>query len=73
MKKFNEIRLDHNGDEDDIVIQCNSIHLERMDMGYWSLLVHRGDRLVNLQINSETPIEVEMVENELGVKVIKQT
>lgn len=71
-RKYHEIRLDREGQEDDIVIQCDQIHLERMDRNLWSLLVYQGDKRVNFNIIAQqSGIMVETLENELEVKVIE--
>ena len=71
-KKWNEIRLDEDTQEDDIVISCDSIHLERMNKGFWSLLVWKGNKFTKFYIiNRQEGLMVELVENQLKTKVIK--
>jgi len=71
-KKWNEIRLDMEGKEDDIVIDCDSIHLERMDDNFWWLGIYKGDKRVAFHIITEQDgLNVRLVENELKTKIVK--
>jgi len=71
-KKWNEIRLDEQGDEDDIVIDCDSIHLERMDHNCWWLGVYKDNKRVAFNIiATQEGIMTELVENGLKTKIVK--
>lgn len=39
-----------NGAVDDVVIDCDQVHLEQMDDGVWSLILYRGDERVAFMI-----------------------
>ena len=71
MKKYNEIRLDREQKNDDIVIDCDSIHLERMDNNFWWLGIYKGKKRTAFNIfATESGIDVELVENGLKSKII---
>lgn len=68
---FNEIRLDEHGKHDDIVIQCDSIHLEQMDNNSWWLGVYRGDKRICFSIfANQSGIVTQTQEDELGIKIV---
>ena len=70
MKKHHEIRLDGGGNEDDIVLQCDEIHLERMTEDVWSLLVYKRNKRISLDMVIEKKmIMVHTKENELNAKI----
>ena len=49
--QFNSIlRPDSNGQPDDIVIDCDWIHLEQMDHHWWWMGIYRGNKRVTLNI-----------------------
>lgn len=71
--KYHEIRYDKEGKEDDIVIQCSSIHLERMDNNCWWLGVYgeEGKRTTFMIITEQDGVNANLEENELKVKKVK--
>jgi hypothetical protein len=61
------VRPDAQGEPDDIVIDCDRIHLERMDQHYWWLGVYRGDKRICFHLAAAGNIaRVAIVEDELG-------
>ena len=55
------------GEPDDIVVDCDLIHLERMDDHWWWLGVYRGDKRITFHISAKDHVaKVEVVEDELG-------
>ncbi len=68
---YNEIRLDQEGKKDDIVLNCDSIHLERMDNNCWCLIVYKKNKrtLFNL-IAEQDGINANLEENGLNAKII---
>ena len=42
-----------NGAVDDVVIDCDQVHLEQMDDDVWSLIVYRGEQRVMFSVNAE--------------------
>lgn len=68
MKPYNEIRLDDEGNPDDIVIY--DTHIERMSPNVWWLAVYKGDKKTTFHIMADTKISVEIVTNGLKTKEI---
>ena len=69
-KKYHEIRLDKEGKEDDIVIQCDSIHLGRMNNNFWWLGIYKKDKRTTFHIITEQDgLNAILNENELDVKI----
>lgn len=66
--KYNEIRL-FQGKPDDIVIDEVSVHLENMTNKVWWLGIYRGKKRSTFWIRSKSKIEVELIENELQLKI----
>ena len=55
------------GAPDDIVVDCETMHLERMDDNFWWLGCYRDNKRITFYINqTETGIEVTVVEDDLG-------
>lgn len=66
-----EIRLDKKGEIDDVVIQCDQIHFERMDNHWFWMAVYKGDERTVFHFNAKSgDIEVLMDENDLELPVI---
>lgn len=69
--QFNSIlRPDKQGQPDDLVIDCDWIHLERMDNHWWWMGIYRGNKRVTLYIGLDrTPngVGVTVEEDEFGL------
>lgn len=64
-----------NGAVDDVVIDCDQVHLERMDDGVWSLILYRGEQKVMFEIcwqvvghkhGACTRLDAEVTEDTIG-------
>ena len=51
MKK--KIRYNENGKPDDIVIKCDSVHLERLNDGCWWIGAYKGDERIVIYLTVE--------------------
>ena len=62
-------RLDKRGALDDIVIDCDAIHLERMDADHWYLGIRRGEQHVKFSIRREGKrrVEVSCYQDDIGL------
>jgi len=70
MKDNNEIRLDDYGGLDDIVIDCDSFHLERMDNDEWWCGAYQKDKRTSFIIYIEkNKIKVKVQDNQLKTKI----
>lgn len=71
-RRWNEIRLDEDGNPDDIVISCDSIHLERMDNNFWWLGINKNGERTTFEIGATLEgIMTELVENGLKTETLK--
>ena len=74
------LRPDSNGEPDDIFIECDNIHLERMDHHWFWMGVYRGNKRVTFSIgagihkdNPGDPIEVTVRVDEDMIGLIDDT
>lgn len=65
-RRYHELRLDDEGKLDDIVLQCDSVHLERMSDDFWWLGVYRGRERTTFHIcRTGKLVKVTLMENDL--------
>lgn len=65
MKDYSEIHFDDNGKQNEIVMQCDSVHIERMSSNYWRIGIYRGGKRVTFNIVKRgESTDCELVENE---------
>lgn len=65
-QRYHEIRCGDDGKPDDIVLQCDTVHLERCDDAVWFVAVYRGGKRTALFLsNIGRAIVVNVTENEL--------
>jgi len=70
---YHEIRLDEHGEPDDVVLRCESLHLERLDEGVWWLAAYHGKRRTVLTLSTKrgAPISAVVTENELEAPEVR--
>lgn len=57
----------HEGSIDEVYIDCNNVHLERMDDNCWCLIIQRGKKILHLSLAARrAAVETIVVEDELG-------
>jgi hypothetical protein len=61
------VRPDENGDPDQIMVDCDRIHLERMDEHTWWLGISRGQKGICFVLSAAgARLRVAVVKDELG-------
>ena len=55
------------GQPDDLVVDCDMVHLEKEDSGVWFLAIYRGNRRIALRFRSAVGIRMFVDEDELGL------
>jgi len=65
--RFNTLRPDDKGRPDDIAVSCDAVHIERMDTGAWWIGIYRKGRRSTFWASSKRAIELELIENDLGL------
>ena len=72
MKTWNEIRLNEEGENDDIVIDGVNVHLEQMDNNLWWLGLYKGKkRICFYLVADQGGIKCELTENGLKTKIVE--
>lgn len=66
VEPFNEIRTKMSFPDD---IAIYDLHLERMSPTFWWLGIYKNGKRTTFHIESESPIIVELIENELKTKI----
>ena len=66
MDKLRAVRLDKQGEIDDVAISGDMYRLERLDDNCWWTCVYDGERRTCFHLHSKTPISVECTEDTLG-------
>ena len=73
MQEYSAIRLDDNGEVDDVAISGDLFRMERMDNGCWWIAVYRGENRTCFSLSTKRNVAIKAVCGEDSIHCIDDT